>query len=200
MASQPLPLLEHSDWAFEVVPLGPPPPQGFDFLLQGGRPSRIPPQRLPWAIYTPEWTGEVDRATDVWNECGQALGIGRLFWRTIDPQLADLWIDWRDPRLPPDKAAATWWDTGPNYRRVRGISMDPQYNVPDGNRSQVLAHELGHVLGLGESSQPQDMMFFQMHGRRLGLGDVRLSGRDAQALAWLYGQRRFAAIKGRRDR
>jgi hypothetical protein len=191
----------HSGWVFEVVPLPPPKPLAFEILVAGGKPCRIPSHRIPWFVHAghPQALDVVDRAIAVWNEAGVQLGVGMFFQRTDNPQSADLLIQWSDPRLPPDKAAATWWDTGPEQRRVRGISMDGSMRVPDGNRAQILTHELGHVLGLGESDQGGDMMFYQMQRRRLRLSDVHLTERDRLALQWLYAQRRFAPIKGRRD-
>lgn len=184
-----------------MIPLAAPPPHSFDILLAGGRPCRIPPERTPWFVHDVGGRQEavVARALQVWNQAALELGIGHLFQRTDNPDSADLWIQWNDPNLPPDKAAATWWDLGLQQRRVRGISMDGQFSLPEGNRAQVLTHELGHVLGLGESNQPGDMMFYQMQRRRLRLGELRLSERDRGALEWLYQQRRYAPIKGRRD-
>ena len=200
----PISAQAHSNWFYEpplADPIVPPPPDRFEILQAGGRPCRIPSQRLPFWIYAggPAYHRVVERAIETWNQTGLSLGLGYLYRRTDDPSAADIQLNWFDPRLPRDKAAATWWSTGDEQRRVLGISFDGNYPVPEGNRAQVLCHELGHVLGLGESSQVGDVMFYQMDHRRLGLDQLQLSLRDKLALRWLYQQRNFLPILSRRD-
>jgi hypothetical protein len=197
---------EAHDKVFELAPPPPPAqgslPPGFALLRAGMRACHIPPERLPWAVHAgdPRYSEVLDSAIDVWNQGALQLGRGALFVRVDDPQAADLELRWSDPRLPRDKAGATWWGLSEGGRRVLGLSLDGSFRVPQGNRVQILAHELGHVLGLGESQQPGDMMFFQMDRRRLTPSQVRLSDRDLQALLWLYTQPTFAPIRGRRER
>ncbi|MBT9586434.1 matrixin family metalloprotease [bacterium] len=200
----PISVLEHSNWVFEVPvspSLVPPPPDQFDILRVSGRVCHIAPARLPWRIYTgnPDYNRTVDKAIETWNQTGLDLGLGYLYARSDDPGASDLEIRWFDPQLPTDKVAATWWRARDDGRRVLGISLDGSFAVPEGNRAQILTHELGHVLGLGESYQPGDMMYFQMEHRRLNLDQVQLSLRDKLALRWLYQQRDFAPIWGKRD-
>lgn len=194
---------EHDNWIFEVTvqPEVPPPPDRFDFMRVEGRPCHIARERLPWRVHVgdPGYGPILDRAISIWNRTGLDLGLGYLFLRCDDPGDSDLHLRWYDPQLPRDKAAATWWSEGGSGRRVLGISLDGGFPVPEGNRVQILAHELGHVLGLGESYQMGDMMFYQMDHRRLWPDQVELSLRDKLALRWLYQQRIFAPIRGRRD-
>jgi predicted Zn-dependent protease len=141
----------------------------------------------------------LDRAIETWNRLGLDLGLGYLYQRCDEPDSADLHIRWSDPQLPRDKAAATWWSAGESQRRVLGLSMDGKFAIPEGNQAQILTHELGHVLGLGESYQPGDMMYYIMERRHLRLDQVQLSMRDKLALRWLYQQQNFIPIRGRRD-
>ena len=200
----PISVLEHSNWVFEIPapqPPVPPPPDQFEILRVSGRVCHIAPGRLPWRIYAgnPNYNRMVDKAIEIWNRTGLDLGLGYLYARSDDPSQADLEIRWFDPQLPRDKVAATWWSAGDDGRRVLGLSLDGNFAVPEGNRTQILTHELGHVLGLGESYQPGDMMYFQMERRRLNPDQVQLSMRDKLALRWLYQQRDFAPIRGKRD-
>lgn len=178
-----------------------PPPPGFAILQTNFLPCHIPKERLPWRIHAGDvgHIGILDRALEIWNRTGLDLGLGYLYQRTDDPSAADVQIRWYDPQLPADKAGATWWGEWGNQRRVLGLSMDGAFPIPDGNRVQILAHELGHVLGLGESQDSGDLMFYQMNRRRLHPQQVQLSLRDKLALRWLYQQTRFAAIRSRND-
>lgn len=201
-----LPIRAHSHGItpFEVapeIPQEPFPVDRFELLRVEGRPSRIPAQRLPWLVHAGELPRlpVVDRAISLWNRTGLDLGLGYLFQRTDDPSAADLVINWHDPGLPKEKAAATWWGYSSGQRRVLGLSMDGSFPIPEGNVAQILSHELGHVLGLGESYQVGDMMFFEMDRRRLRMDQLQLSLRDKLALRWLYQQSVYAPIRSRRD-
>lgn len=192
---------EHSNWFFVVPRDMPPPPDRFAILRIGNRPCRIAPGRTPWRINvgdTRYWP-ILERAMQTWNMGVQPLGMTYLFLPADPEHPPDLTLKWFDPQLPRDKAAATWWSTGLDTARVLGISLDGSFRVPEGNMVQILAHELGHVLGLGESQQPGDLMYYRTPTQRLGPGDVRLSQRDFEALRWLYGQEYFTPIRSPRD-
>lgn len=197
------PVQAHSDWDFEVIPLAANPPSGIYVLRRNGMACRIPQHRLPFLISSadPRYSAYVREAVAVWTRGSLNLGLGYLLQASDDPSSADVVIRWSDPRLPRDKAGATWWMPGLNqgFQRVLGISMDGAFQIPDGNRVQILSHELGHVLGLDESPHNGDLMYYLMDRRRLAPGQVALSQRDLQGLHWLYQQQRYTAIRGRRD-
>lgn len=141
----------------------------------------------------------LERAMQVWNVGVQPLGMNYLFLPADREHPADIVLRWYDPQLPRDKAAATWWSTGLDVARVLGISLDGNFRVPEGNMVQILAHELGHVLGLGESQQPGDLMYYRTSSRPLAMQEVQLSPRDFQALRWLYAQEYYTPIRSPRD-
>jgi hypothetical protein len=73
--------------------------------------------------------------------------------------------------------------------------MDPLHKIPEGNRTQILLQEFGHILGLGDSSHRSDVMYPVMHTRRhRKVKSAKLSSRDAEALRWLYAQQDFVPI------
>lgn len=202
----PLSSLAHQEGEFEVVspwpeaPNGEPPLERFDFMRAQGRPCRIDRNRLPWGIYTtPAQQHLVGAALQIWNQFGAQLGWGPFFVLVFEPNPADLWVRWGDPRLPRDKAAATWWSSAGTGFRTLGVSVEFNPAVAEGNQIQALTHELGHVLGLGESYQPGDLMYYKLSPRRLKPQQVRLTDRDRTALQWLYQIPSPGSIRGRRD-
>lgn len=192
----------HDNWTFSVPPPGPPPPPDrFDILRIGGRPCHLPLERTPWRLEVGDmrYWPILDRAMQVWNVAVQPLGMTYLFLPADPQHPPDISLRWFDPQLPRDKAAATWWSTGMDLARVLGISLDGNFRVPEGNMAQILAHELGHVLGLGESQQPGDLMYYRTSSQRLSMQDIQLSPRDFQALRWLYAQEYYTPIRSPRD-
>ena len=205
-ASPTLTCLAHSDIDFVPVepiaqlPNGEPPLDRFDFMRSQGRPCRIDRNRLPWGIYTaPAQQHLVGSALQLWNQFGAQLGWGPFFVLVFQPDPADLWVRWGDARLPRDKAAATWWSSAGSGFRTLGVSVEFNPSVAAGNQIQALAHELGHVLGLGESYQVGDLMYYKLSSRRLRPNQVRLTDRDRTALQWLYQIPSPGSIRGRRD-
>lgn len=194
---------EEAPWvvpAPQVLPNGEPPLQQYDFMKSLGRPCRIPGNRLPWGIYTaPAQQHLVGAALQVWNRWAAQLGWGPFFVLVFQKEQADLVVQWGDPRLPRDKAAATWWSSARQGLRTQGVSVEYNPRVAAGNQVQALAHELGHVLGLGESYQAGDLMYYKLSARRLRVDQVRLTDRDRTALQWLYQIPSPGTIWGRRD-
>lgn len=172
-------------------------PAGYSVLTSLDRPCRV--ARPPFCVYTNGRGDIVAHAVSSWNAAGQAAGLGNMFEIVTVPEGADVYLDWSRDRLPEGAAAAVWWDPNFGYRRVTGITVDPDPSLPPGNLAQILMQELGHVLGLDHSEDRSDVMYATMHTRRYpSLSAARLSGRDVQALAWLYDQQTFVPIVGRR--
>ncbi|MFN8608374.1 MAG: matrixin family metalloprotease [Vulcanimicrobiota bacterium] len=192
----------HADWTFQIPPPDPPPPPDrYEVLRIGSRPCHLPLERTPWRLEVGDgrYWPILERAMQVWNVGVQPLGMSYLFLPADPQNPPDIVLRWYDPQLPRDKAAATWWSTGLDVARVLGISLDGNFRVPEGNMTQILAHELGHVLGLGESQQPGDLMYYRTSTRPLSMQEVQLSPRDFQALRWLYAQEYYTPIRSPRD-
>lgn len=164
-------------------------------LRQLGKPCRIAPTDLPWKIRNGDgrYPKVFEHAVNAWNAEGRKLGVGPFF--EVVSQGEDLLVDWSGSKLPPDKAGGVFWDTNLGYRRVTSLAMDGSHRVPDGNRAEILMQEFGHVLGLGDSADPKDVMHPVMHTRRAyRLGSAALTRRDQETLAWLYGQTEYTPI------
>lgn len=192
----------------ESAPAPPPPappgwegsrslPSGYRVLRHLDQPCRLGAR--PFCVFSTGRPEVVAHAVTAWNRAGLSAGLGNLFEIVTVPEGADVVLDWSRARLPEQAVAAVWWEAGPGARQVTGITVDPDPQLPAGNVAQILMQELGHVLGLDHSEDPQDIMYTRMHTQRYpALEHARLSGRDVQALAWLYDQPGFVPIVGRR--
>lgn len=172
-------------------------PSGYDFIRHQGSVVRHPKESLPWRIYVSNESHmeAVIHAIRTWNAAGYEMGYPDLFATVVNPAEADMVMDWSGRGLPPDKAAGVWWSFGPGEARITRLVVDPLHRIPEGNRAQILLQELGHCLGLGDSSEAGDVMHPLMHRRRYSnIGSARLSRRDLAAFNWLYAQPRFIPI------
>ena len=182
---------------FLVLPVTAQMPDGYEVIRQFGRPCRIATLALPWRVASsdPQMSAVVNQALAAWNAEGLRLGLGPFFAPVLPGEPVDLTIDWSGRDLPSDKAAGVFWDAGLGYTRVLRLVMDGRFRVPDGNRTQILMQEFGHVLGLGHSRDRQDVMYEVMMTRRVSRpSGVRLTERDRAALSWLYGQPEWVPI------
>jgi hypothetical protein len=178
-------------------------PSGFEVRRQIQKVGRIPKEDLPWQVYSADqrFQPAVVHALNSWNALGRQIGVGLIYEIANTPDSADLIIDWSGAGLPKERASAVWWDVSFGRLRVTGLTMDGRMNVPIGNFSQLLMHELGHPLGLDHSQVQTDIMYTQMHKKLYRRYDEpRLSSRDVAALTWLYAQGDFLPIGGVRKR
>lgn len=170
-------------------------PPGYKVLRQLGKPCRISLADLPWKLRDGDtrYSKVTRHAVEAWNSEGRRLGVGPFFQLVSEGE--DLLLDWSGAGLPADKAGGVFWDSNLGYRRAKSLAMDGGHRVPDGNRAEILMQELGHLLGLGDSVDPSDIMYPVMHTRRAyRLSSAALTERDRQSLSWLYAQSEWIPI------
>lgn len=176
-------------------------PEGFEVLMLGGRPCRMQGQS-PLLIYSNDnrFQHVFQYAMESWNSAARSIGMASLFAGAGSSPEADITLDWSGQGLPPYAAGAVWWLTGEGVERIKGITMEPNTGLPEGNLAEILMQELGHVTGLGHSRDNRDILYQAMHRHRYPfLSSVHLTPRDMQAFTWLYSQQTFVPIVGIRQ-
>lgn len=176
-------------------------PEGFEVLKHYGRPCRLQGQS-PLQIYSNDdrFYQVFKYAIESWNSAARSIGKPPLFAFAGSASEADVTVDWSGKGLPSYAAGAVWWVSGEGIERVKGITMEPNTKLPEGNLAEILMQEMGHVVGLDHSQDNRDIMYQSMHRHRYpSLSAVQFTGRDMQALAWLYGQQTFIPIVGIRQ-
>ncbi|GEM_PF-2105179 len=176
-------------------------PEGFEVLKHYGRPCRLQGQS-PLLIYSNDdrFHQIFQYAVESWNNAARSIGMAPLFACAGSPSEADVTVDWSGQGLPSFAAGAVWWVTGDGVERIKGITMEPNTRLPEGNLAEILMQELGHVVGLGHSLDNRDILYKDMHRHRYpSLSSVHLTERDMQAFAWLYSQQIFVPIVGIRQ-
>lgn len=151
----------------------------------------------PFAVTAQEFRDVLTSATAMWTASGLAVGFSYVG----DCEHANRWQfengiteigfdDFRDVVKGQSAAVATGtWTTifgGKEFIEF-DIVLDRRLNLPLQCFESVIAHELGHVLGLGHSDDARDLMFPSFNPNDLGTCPTEARAAELDALRTLYG-------------
>lgn len=147
--------------------------------VRGGRPIRVAVVPGTATGFREEYAGAVQWAVARWN----GVGLPVQLETTRDSSGAEVVLTWVDALggEAAGQARVTWTGTGEIVRaEVQLATHMPDGKAPRSNQMVTMAlHELGHVLGLGHSSEPADAM----HPTSTA---IELSTRDRRTARLLY--------------
>ncbi len=162
-------------------------PSGYDYISNRGAPIRLDSRSLPLTVNAGDTRNRdvVRAAIDMWN----GAGVGELFRLTNGA--ADLTVDWSGRDVSPGARAETRMTRSAQRVVPTGLLVRTDGRSAE-ELARVVAHELGHVVGLDHSNDRSDIMY-----RSERRGPLALSHRDQQMVQWLYAQPNYTPVIGK---
>jgi len=165
------------------------PVEGYCCMHVNGRPCRVPKEALPLKVYSPfaHYRDITQRSLEIWNASGRKSHNTDFFQQVTSPEQAQITLDWTGDGVPARAFGVTHLRIHRQDIAIRGIGIRATDALKEDELVEVLAHEMGHALGLDHSQDPKDLMYHQNTGNFTAPGSV-LSQRDSWMLGWLYSQ------------
>jgi hypothetical protein len=162
------------------------PCEHYNCLQLEGRPCRFPTEALPVRIYTPyeKYRPVTQAAIEMWNQTGQQAHHVSFFQLVNSADDAQITVDWGGATLEPKVAGRTRLRCRRTSVEVVGIDLNDTGNYTAPQLTEIVAHELGHSLGLDHSDELDDIMYRSTRETPR----TQLSQRDKWMVGWLYGQ------------
>jgi len=163
-------------------------------LLFPGKTCRWPDNAFPLKVYVDPAPAEMGlygpsiRAAavdgiDMWD--GVIIAIPDVFNHELDYDSADIISRWETMNLDGYTLATEY----KSYIAIHKIAISKSVTSTNAARL-IMAHELGHVLGLNLSGVNGDLMFSHINP-----GTTTLTDRDRDMINWLYSREEYVPIR-----
>lgn len=174
------------------------PLDGYACLQVQGHACRVPESALPLKLYSnfPRRRVVLGQAMAKWNRESQARYGRDFFVEALAPEQADIQVDFAGLNVPAGSSGVTRYRISRRSVEIQGISVRDDGALKDGELVEVVAHELGHCLGLDHSLQEADLMFYRRTGHH-ARPEAPVSQRDGWMFGWLYSQKIGIALLGK---
>ena len=174
-------------------------PDRYEVVTYQGLPMHWHLRQLPLKIYSDhgrtgdtatQYAAVVRRVVDIWNSVGRESTLKRDFFKIVQRSGgADIRLDWTGRCLLPCAQGTAYPSDGL-------VGMMPLNRFSGlGRAGETLLQELGHMLGMGHSEMPEDIMFHRARNYSPDLAHLGVTARDKQMLIWLYKQNQYVAFQ-----